>query len=149
MFAISLIQGLAYFLGTTNPATFWAHIIQAAVDSTGVLFDAILKFRLSKSQPYLIRLLSTTRTLIQALPRGTKALQPHIFRLIGARIRHDPDLTWNEIDAQLVSILDLAFQDTVLTGEYLEGGTLAVANMITADTEQNVRTHLNFILALF
>jgi hypothetical protein len=140
------MQGLAHLLETTNLATFWAHIIQAMVDSIGVLLDSVLKFRLTKAQPYLTRLLSAARTLIHASPRGTKALQPYMFRLIAARMQHDPDLTWQEIDAQLISILDLVFQDSVLTGEYLDSGTLAIENLATMESEQNVSLHLSLTL---
>jgi hypothetical protein len=140
MFAVSLMQGLVHLLEATNLATFWAHIVQSMVDSTGALLDSILKFRLTKAHPYLIRLLSATQTLIHASPRDIKALQPYLFRLIAARMQHDPDLTWQEMDAQLVSMLDSAFQDSVLTGDYLDSGTLAVE--VLATMEQNVRTLL-------
>jgi hypothetical protein len=131
------MQGLVHFLEATHLATLSAHIIQSTVDSTGALLNSILKFRLTKAQPYLTRFLSATRTLMHASPRGTKALQPYLFRLIAARMQHDPDLTWQEMDAQLVSMLDSALQDSVLTGDYLDSGTLAVDDLVTM--EQNVR----------
>jgi len=135
------MQGLVHFLEATNLATLSAHIIQSTVDSTSALLESILKFRLTQAQPYLTRFLSATRTLIRASPRGTKALQPYLFRLIAARMQHDPDLTWQEMDAQLVLMLDSALQDSVLTGDYLDSGTLAVEDLATM--EQNVRLQLS------
>ena len=76
--------------------------------------------------------------LIQTSPRRAKALQPYIFRIIATRLHDHPDITWDEIDQQLALILDSFFQDSALTGQYLEGGPRGVADLFAVESNRNV-----------
>lgn len=137
LFSSSLLHGLGDFLQGISPPTFWANISQETVNAAILLFEVALKSNPVKMRDYLARLLPISSTLIRTSPLGTKGIQPYLFQVVATRADHFSDEVWNALDNPLTSALDVMFQASILTGDFIGHGLELLSNMATNEPEQS------------